>query len=298
MSPKFSVIIPTYNQANFLKKAIESVINQTFNNWELIIIDNYSNDDTIEVVKQFHCEKIVFFQLKNEGIIAKSRNKGINESKGEYIAFLDSDDYWYPHKLETINSILDTGKLFVCHSEKWIYINEPFKNRIVNYGPKRKSSFFSLLFNGNCISTSAVVVSKKSLLQTSLFSELPTVITAEDYDLWLKLADINIEMTFSKEILGEYLLHPQSNSNASEKNMSAILVCFNNHFNRKKYRGLFYNILRLRRVSSIYYVGARGLYNNKIYDKSKKLYLKSLFRWPFNYKAVICLLQLIFKIKH
>ena len=297
MNPRFSVIIPTYNQANFLKKAIESVINQTYKDWELIIIDNYSTDVTVDIVKQYINENILFFQLSNDGVIAKSRNKGINESRGEYIAFLDSDDYWYPHKLETINKILNTGKFFVCHSEKWTYLNEPFKDKIVNYGPSRKSSFYSLLFNGNCISTSAVVVEKKCLLQTSLFSELPNLITAEDYDLWLKLADINIQMTFSKEILGEYLLHPQSNSNSSEKNMNAILECFNSHYIKKRYKGFFYSILRQRRISFIYYVGARGLYSNKIYDKSKKLYLKSIIIWPFNIKVYISLLQLILKIK-
>ena len=99
----FSIILPTFNRSGFVKKAIQSVINQDYKNWELIIIDNYSKDNTEELVKQFSDERIIFKKLKNDGVIARSRNFGIKLAKGEYIAFLDSDDWWYSQKLKTVN---------------------------------------------------------------------------------------------------------------------------------------------------------------------------------------------------
>ena len=253
MNPRFSVIIPTYNQAQFLQKAIQSVIDQTYKDWEMIIVDNYSTDNTHEIVSSFNNSNIQYLKINNMGIIAKSRTRGIVESKGRYIAFLDSDDYWYPNKLEVINNYLNTENSFICHSEKWIYLNDDSKSKIVHYGPKRMANYFSLLFNGNCISTSAVVVLR-------------------------------------------YLLHMQSNSNSSEKNMNAILCCFESHFENKKYKGLFYKLLRCRRISSIHYIGARGLYKNNILPKSFKLHLKSIFIWPFHLKTYISLFQLIIKL--
>ena len=296
MNPRFSVIIPTYNQAQFLQKAIQSVIDQTYKDWEMIIVDNYSTDNTHEIVSSFNNSNIQYLKINNMGIIAKSRNRGIVESKGRYIAFLDSDDYWYPNKLEVINNYLNTENSFICHSEKWIYLNDDSKSKIVHYGPKRMANYFSLLFNGNCISTSAVVVLRSSLFEVGLFNESKNLITSEDYDLWLKLSNAGIKMSFLKDVLGEYLLHMQSNSNSSEKNMNAILCCFESHFENKKYKGLFYKLLRCRRISSIHYIGARGLYKNNILPKSFKLHLKSIFIWPFHLKTYISLFQLIIKL--
>ena len=98
----FSIILPTYDRSNLIKTAIESVINQEYKNWELIIIDNYSKDNTEELVKNFSDKRIIFIKFKNNGIIAKSRNYGVKLAKGDYIAFLDSDDWWYPQKLKAI----------------------------------------------------------------------------------------------------------------------------------------------------------------------------------------------------
>ena len=117
--PLVSVILPTYNHANFLKDAIESVIKQDYSSWELIIIDNYSTDHTDQVISLFKDDRIKNFKINNDGIIAKSRNKGIQESNGDWIAFLDSDDIWYFNKLSTIITYLDRNKKIdiVCSNE-------------------------------------------------------------------------------------------------------------------------------------------------------------------------------------
>ena len=98
--PFFTVVIPTYNHEFFLKKAVNSVLNQTFDDYEIIIIDNYSDDKTEEYIKSLNNQKIRFFKIQNHGLLAKSRNLGIKEAKSDWIAFLDSDDLWYKDRLQ------------------------------------------------------------------------------------------------------------------------------------------------------------------------------------------------------
>jgi glycosyltransferase involved in cell wall biosynthesis len=95
-----SIIIPTYNRANLIGETIRSVLNQTYTNWELLIIDDGSQDNTNEVVSAFSDNRISYFLIKHCGIFGKVRNEGIKISKGDYIAFLDSDDLWSPDKLQ------------------------------------------------------------------------------------------------------------------------------------------------------------------------------------------------------
>ena len=102
----FSIIIPTYNRENKLKKAIDSVLSQKYKNWEILIIDNYSKDNTKKLVQGYKNKNIKFFKVKNYGVIAKSRNFGIMKSKGKFIAFLDSDDIWMEEKLYECNKII------------------------------------------------------------------------------------------------------------------------------------------------------------------------------------------------
>ncbi|MBA7530747.1 UDP-Glc:alpha-D-GlcNAc-diphosphoundecaprenol beta-1,3-glucosyltransferase WfgD [subsurface metagenome] len=98
--PLISVVMPTYNHGRFIGDAINSVLNQTYRNLELIIIDNFSEDNTEKIVTSYKDDRIKYLKFKNNGVIASSRNYGIKHSRGEYIAFLDSDDVWLPEKLE------------------------------------------------------------------------------------------------------------------------------------------------------------------------------------------------------
>lgn len=187
--PLVSVVIPTYNHAQFLTKALESVINQTFKNWEIIVVNNYSSDNTIEVVESFNDLRIHLINFHNQGIIAAARNEGIRHAKAKYIAFLDSDDFWLPEKLSTCLNFLETNQCDItCNSEDYIDQNG---NTIStwHHGPVERTRYENLLFKGNCISTSAVIVKKELLLTVGVFNEDRSIVTAEDYDLWLKLSD-------------------------------------------------------------------------------------------------------------
>jgi glycosyltransferase involved in cell wall biosynthesis len=101
-----TVIIPTYNRAHLIQETIQSVLDQTFSTWELIVVDDGSNDNSENVVRKFADERIKFYRLEHSGKISQVRNAGLRHASGNYIAFLDSDDLWEPHKLEFQLSLL------------------------------------------------------------------------------------------------------------------------------------------------------------------------------------------------
>jgi teichuronic acid biosynthesis glycosyltransferase TuaG len=117
--PIFSVVMPVYNQAKYISQAIQSVLDQTIDSWELIIVDNHSTDGTVEVVQFFDDPRIKLSFIDNNGVIAKSRNQAIRSSTGNYIAFLDSDDFWFPTKLQEVSRVLKGKSELVYH---WVEI--------------------------------------------------------------------------------------------------------------------------------------------------------------------------------
>ncbi len=214
MNPIFTVIIPTYNHAEFLIHALRSVLNQTFLSWECLIVDNHSNDNTEEIVKEFNDPRFKLIKIHNHGVIAASRNLGIENSKGEWIAFLDSDDLWYATKLEVVASEIFANKeLDVVCTNEWLIQKESSIKTLLRYGPYCKEFYQALLIDGNRLSTSATVI-KKNFLNKSLlrFREDKNYIAVEDYDLWLRLANCGAKFSFLNSIQGEYLIHAGNTS--------------------------------------------------------------------------------------
>ena len=115
LTPFISIVIPTYNRADLIPIAIQSVLDQTYQNWELIIVDNFSDDDTKEVVESFADHRISMLQLPRTGSVAASRNFGVLHSKGEWIAFLDSDDWWFPEKLSMVFKAIQSQPDLIYH---------------------------------------------------------------------------------------------------------------------------------------------------------------------------------------
>jgi glycosyltransferase involved in cell wall biosynthesis len=114
-----SVVIPTYNHAHFLGQTLRSVIDQTYTCWEAIVVDNHSSDNTDAVVASLGDPRIQLFKIHNQGVIAASRNMGIRHARGEWVAFLDSDDWWSSRKLELSLAGLQQGADLVYH-DVWI----------------------------------------------------------------------------------------------------------------------------------------------------------------------------------
>ncbi len=142
-----SIIMPSWNTANFIAESIQSVINQTYTNWELIIVDDCSTDNTDEVVASFKDERIRYFKNEVNSGAALTRNRAIREARGEYIAFLDSDDLWLPEKLEKMLSFMKENNYVFAYHEYTkideeskplgIYVTGPkviSKRKMYNYG--------------------------------------------------------------------------------------------------------------------------------------------------------------------
>ena len=127
--PFFSVVIPTFNQSNFLDNAIKSVLDQSFEDFEIIIIDNFSTDETKKIVEKNNSQKIIYKRFNNGGVIGASRNLGIETSRGEWIAFLDSDDRWYKERLKILFNEIKSNKNFdvFCTNEQIINISNKAK---------------------------------------------------------------------------------------------------------------------------------------------------------------------------
>lgn len=210
-SPLISIIIPTFNHGMYLEQAIKSVIDQTYENWELLIIDNNSTDSTIEILDRIDDPKIRVLRINNNGVIATSRNLGIKNAEGSWIAFLDSDDWWEKSKLFTCAKYF-SDKTDLLYHDLWTSNeeNQGFHKNIIKSRKLKKPIFSDLLINGNTIANSSVVVRKSMLEKVSLICEERKMIGAEDFNTWLKIALITQEFKHIPRTLGTYRLHSQN----------------------------------------------------------------------------------------
>jgi len=214
MDALVSVVIPTYNHAHFLGRALQSVLDQTYPHWEALVIDNHSQDNTYDVIKSFGDPRIRLLRVHNHGVIATSRNLGMRAAKGEWIAFLDSDDCWYPKKLETIMAVIELDDTYDVLSTDKVMVNiETGTKKILRFGPDQEDLYNALLVEGNRLATSATVVRRDFLVRHGLaFDELPDYITVEDYGLWLNLARTGARFKFIHEVQGELTKHGSNSS--------------------------------------------------------------------------------------
>ena len=224
----FSVIIPTYNQANLLERCLKSVTQQTFKNYEVIIVDNYSTDNTSKVVKKFG-KKIKYFKIRNRGVIAKSRNLGIKKSKGKWICFLDSDDTWVSYKLKKLFMVQKQFPLDIICNAEWILKGK--NKKLWVYGPDDKNFYLKMILKGNRFSTSGTSVKKSFLKKNKLFfSEKKSFVTCEDYDFFLKIAKFKCNKKFINEPLGSHFFHSSSTSSNYKRHRKAFISVLKFHF--------------------------------------------------------------------
>lgn len=181
--PYVSVIIPTYNRAPVLERAVRSVLGQTFRDFELIVVDDGSQDATPELLNRYDGKLRAIVQ-ENRGVSA-ARNAGLAVAGGELAAFLDSDDEWLPEKLSRqVAAFEKQGGDFVCHTDE-IWVRDGKEVPQKNIHRKQGGRFFDRALERCLISPSAVMISRELLDRIGWFDEsLPA---AEDYDLWLRI---------------------------------------------------------------------------------------------------------------
>lgn len=195
----FSVVIPTFNRAHTLARAIDSVISQTHQAIEIIVVDDGSTDNTIDLLRQWPEIKVI--KQSNQGVSA-ARNTGIESAQGEWVAFLDSDDEWLPEKLKLQRTLIQQNSTFnICHgNELWVRDGQPLKQLKKHH--KQGGHIFEQCLPLCVISPSAVAIKKSLFDEIGLFdTSLPA---CEDYDMWLRICAVYPVLYVELPILRKY----------------------------------------------------------------------------------------------
>lgn len=215
----FSVIVPFYNGEKYIEQTLKSIFVQTFRDFEIIIVNDGSSDESLKsvksIIKNNPAYKIIFISQKNRGLGA-ARNTAIKNASGEIISLLDQDDLWYPNKLQVVYDVFKNREeiSLVCHNED--IIKNGKINGIHHYGPAIPDMFRRLLFKGNCLSPSAVSFRREVAEDVGFFSEdLKKEHFVEDYDYWLRIAKKGHKFYFIDRPLGGCRVHPSQFSGQS-----------------------------------------------------------------------------------
>lgn len=206
-NPAVSMIIPTYNRANLLCRAIQSALNQTYENFEIIIIDDGSNDNTSDVVEKYQKqdERIRYIRCeKNKGGSA-ARNKGIKAAKGEYLAFLDDDDEWLPEKIEKQmikfkNVSNDVGLIYSGFS----CISESSGKIVTEINPILRGNVYHNLLENCILGSPTPLIRKICFRKAGLFDE--TLPSCQDWDMWIRISEY-YKFDFVSGVLAKHHVH-------------------------------------------------------------------------------------------
>ena len=213
--PFFSIIIPLYNKENYIENTLKSVLNQSFIDFEIIIVNDGSTDNSEQIVFQFNDKRIHYFHKKNEGV-SIARNFGIEQARSNFICFLDADDFWYENYLEIMQTYIEkfpTYKVFSSAIEietsKTIF---PAQYSIKKNADFEIINFFEASKKECAIWTSSAVFHKSIFKKTGVFD--PNIKIAEDTDLWIRIG-LNFQILFIWKILARYVYDEQSVSRDS-----------------------------------------------------------------------------------
>ena len=245
---KVSVILPTHNGSKYISKAIESVLSQSLEDLELIIIDDGSTDRTSEVVKEFtkKDKRIVFENNKENLGIQKTLNKGIQMARGEYVARIDDDDEWvYLDKLEEQTAFLDRHGNYVLVGTGVIVVDEDRKELFRFMQPETDAEIRDKMLLKSCFTHSTVMFRKDTALEIGGYSEEEGALHVEDYDLWLRLGVVgklyNLRQYGIKFMLREGAISSKYKLEQFRKNVK-LVVKYRKHYPNFSRSFLFANL--------------------------------------------------------
>lgn len=227
-NPLVSIITPTYNSELFISKTIKSVIDQSYNNWELLITDDFSTDKTISIVKgcSKRDDRIKLFCLSKNNGAGVARNNSIIEAKGKYIAFLDSDDLWHPKKLEIQIGYMEDNNLNFSFSSYFIIDSNgtPTGKTI----KALKEVDYSKMLNNNYIGCLTAVYNADALGKT----KMPLIRKRQDWGLWLKILS---KTDCAKSIDEPLAYYREGNNSLSSNKISLVKSNFEFYRNHLKF---------------------------------------------------------------
>jgi glycosyltransferase involved in cell wall biosynthesis len=266
--PIVGVIMPAYNAETFISASIESVIAQTYTNWELTIVDDGSTDGTVDIVRKYaavDCRVKYFYQ--QNGRQAKARNTGLKHSDSPLVAFLDADDLWVKEKLELqVRTLLDSNCDLV-YSDGFVFSDNNTTDESLNFttrpGKFSGSEWFAALSQLNVIPVLSVMVRRDVLDKVGGFDENPRYHGVEDYDLWLTIARHGFVFYGMKEKLVRYRLHQGGTSRDEELIWKSTVAVLEKHSDGSKpFRSRIRNIrkqLAMRFLDNYFSAARSGL---------------------------------------
>ena len=220
-----SVVVPVYNGEKYLEKTVESILNQDYQNIELILVDDGSHDKSAKIMKELEGKdtRIKPFYNQNGGV-ANARNFGIAQAKSEFVAFCDQDDLWLPSKLSQQLPLFNNEKVGVVYcgaiADAVLY-NKQSKPGFEN---KFKGDVFDRLVQSNMLTCCTAIARKTCLHQVNGFDEDRALMGVDDWHLWLKLAMV-CEFDYVEEYLAIHVFHGDNYSSNDKKMHAAELVC-------------------------------------------------------------------------
>ncbi|MGH7828207.1 MAG: glycosyltransferase family 2 protein [Candidatus Binatia bacterium] len=275
--PQVSVVIPTFNRAHFLAAAVRSVMCQTFQDFELLIVDDGGSDLTPAIVESFRDERLRYIRHSAQRGGAAARNTGIVHSSGEYVAFLDDDDEWYPEKLARqmdlmLHAQAQVGGVYTGY----LIVNRNSGSLCGQIIPRKTGKLYRSLLAGNCIGgTSSVLLRRACLERAGLFDEqLPSF---QDYDLWIRIARL-FEFESIAEPLLKYFVHGDQVWTNLDALTEGLEIMLRKHGSSRAFR----------KKSSSYYVsfGVRFCENNDL-KSGRKAFLRAAVLYPYRFQPYL-----------
>ena len=204
MKIKFSVIVNCKNSQEYLKDCLDSILNQSYEDFELIIIDNNSIDSTFKIINTFNDERIKYFNTKKDLSLGAARNLGIRHSSGSYIGFLDSDDLWHKNKLEETRKTIELYDSSIIYSNV-SYFNEKKSQKLYSNDKSFNSNIFEQQIESYNLCISSCIINKFYLLKLDFYFDEKLEV-CEDYDLFLRLL-MQQSASYIPEVLTRYRIH-------------------------------------------------------------------------------------------
>ncbi len=286
--PKVSVIIPVYNGEKYIKQTLFSVFEQTFKDFEVILVDDGSQDKTKEILKKYN-KKIRYIYQENKGTAA-ARNTGIKAAKGEYIAFLDQDDLWLPQKLEEQVRILDKkpkvglvfcGSFLLCEGRLIGFFHA--KLGVTSTIPAK--DVFNQLIEENFIPTLTVLLRKETFDKLGFLRE--DLVGTDDHEMWLRVAEYGYRFEAVRKKLAIYRIHPEAQSRRFKNMYQNTAKIYDQLL--KRYR---FDRVQKKKIQQakkrIYLNYKKGYYwakSNELLRKGKYLKARQLFLKGFGYNC-------------
>lgn len=294
---KITVIVITYNMCELLKNALESLKNQICNEFEVIVVDNHSTDETESLINNFIGLDLKYCKVHNNGILSISRNQGIRLAEGEWVAFLDADDSWEPNKIAELKKIIDSNldKEIVAISHDYLVKDiKTNKSQVYKCGSDAIDFQKDLVLKKNSLALTATMVRKDALEKIDGFSELDELKTVEDYDCWIRLAGIG-KFLFVHKVLATINIHDGNYSKKADIQMNALNFLKHKYIDRDL-EASYTQEEKLNAYVECDILRARLLQKNGFFELAEEICVDLLKRSVFKPKVILIYLFSVLKI--